>query len=102
VRAYHGVLQAKKITPKLSLEKDLELTEQSMGYEANEGQRTTIAGNPLVNVKPVAAEATTSAATLAAKPLSWPVHPNGAPDFDRMDPAQRRAYDQHRLTRKFG
>jgi len=102
VRAYHGVLQAKKITPKLSLEKDLELTDQSMSYEANSGQRTTVTGNPLVNVKPVAAEATTSAATLAAKPLSWPVHANGAPDFDRMDPAQRRVYDQHRLTRKFG
>src|SRR5882724_3840376 len=102
VRAYHSVLQAKKITPKLSLEKDLELTDQTMSYEANSGQRTTVTGNPLVNVKPVAAEATTSTATLAAKPLAWPVHANGAPDFDRMDPAQRRAYDQHRLTRKFG
>src|SRR5258707_10430773 len=56
VRAYHGVLQTKKITPKLSLEKDLELTDQSMSYEANSGQRTTVTGNPLVNVKPVAAE----------------------------------------------
>jgi hypothetical protein len=30
VRAYHGVLQARKITPKLPLEKDLELTDQTM------------------------------------------------------------------------
>src|SRR6266705_901125 len=33
VRAYHGVLQAKKIKPKLPLEKDLELTDQAMSYE---------------------------------------------------------------------
>src|SRR2546422_8844714 len=32
VRAYHGVLQAKKIQPKLPIEKDLELTDQSMSY----------------------------------------------------------------------
>ena len=28
--------------------------------------------------------------------------PSGGPDFDKMNPAQRRAYDQHRLARKFG
>src|SRR2546422_6517932 len=32
VRAYHGVLQAKKIQPRLPLEKDLQLTDQSMSY----------------------------------------------------------------------
>src|SRR2546421_8201780 len=35
VRAYHGVLQGKKITPKLPLEKDLELTDQSMSYDGS-------------------------------------------------------------------
>src|SRR6266436_895918 len=49
VRAYHGVLQGKNLKAKLPLEKDLELTDQSMSYEANSGQRTTVAGNPLVN-----------------------------------------------------
>src|SRR3954453_8826395 len=33
VRAYHGILQAKGITPKLPLEKDLEVTDQSMSYD---------------------------------------------------------------------
>ena len=33
VRAYHGVLQAKNIKPKLPLEKDLELTDQAMSYD---------------------------------------------------------------------
>jgi hypothetical protein len=30
VRAYHGALQGRKIEPKLSLEKDLELTDQTI------------------------------------------------------------------------
>jgi hypothetical protein len=27
---------------------------------------------------------------------------NGAPNFEKMDTAQRRAYHLHRLTKKFG
>src|SRR5262249_54486822 len=40
VRAYHGVLQAKGIKPKLPLEKDLELTDQAMSYEASSRRAT--------------------------------------------------------------
>src|SRR5437660_9323685 len=49
VRAYHGVLQAKSIKPKLPLEKDLELTDQSMSYQGGGTRRTTIEvrNNPL-------------------------------------------------------
>src|SRR5438132_11870457 len=35
VRAYHSVLQAKNIKPKLPLEKDLELTDQTMSYDGS-------------------------------------------------------------------
>src|SRR5205085_3748660 len=42
VRAYHGILQGKNIPPKLSLEKDLELTDQSMSYEGNASSRTIV------------------------------------------------------------
>src|SRR5204863_6446938 len=35
VRAYHGVLQAKGIKPRLALEKDLELTDQAMSYNGS-------------------------------------------------------------------
>src|SRR5882724_926484 len=42
VRAYHGVLQASGIKSKLSLEKDLELTDQSMSYEGSNTRRTTV------------------------------------------------------------
>src|SRR3954467_5820415 len=43
VRAYHGVLQSKNITPRLSLEKDLELTDQSMSYDATTKARSSVA-----------------------------------------------------------
>ena len=41
VRAYHGVLQGKKIRPRLPLEKDLELTDASMSYAGAAG-RTSV------------------------------------------------------------
>src|ERR1022692_265531 len=49
VRAYHGILQARKIKPKLTLEKDLELTDQTMSYEGSAAARATVSiqNNPL-------------------------------------------------------
>src|SRR2546426_7632952 len=49
VRAYHVVLEAKKIKPKLPLEKDLELTDQSMSYDSSSAARSSvnIRNNPL-------------------------------------------------------
>jgi hypothetical protein len=98
VRAYHGVLQAKGIKPKLPLEKDLELTDQSMSYEGSGTRRTTfeIRSNLLQKNLP--------SARVTANSISgdWPKLANGAPDFNKMDPVQRLAYDQARLSRKFG
>src|SRR6185369_16571517 len=45
VRAYHGVLEAKKIKPKLPLEKDLELTDQSMSYDGSSSGRSVTIRN---------------------------------------------------------
>jgi len=102
VHAYHGVLQAKKITPKLPLEKDLELTDQAMSYDsrAKAGSTVTIRNNPLANQ-------TTESAPIrsAGRPSDdskWPQTADGAPDFGKMNSLQRRAYDQHRLTQRFG
>jgi hypothetical protein len=83
VRAYHGVLQGKNIPPKLPLEKDLELTDLSMSYDGTAAARATV-------FMPGSAAST------------WPVSPTGAPDFEKMTKEHRRAYDQDRLTRKFG
>jgi hypothetical protein len=98
VRAYHGVLQAKGIKPKLPLEKDLELTDQSMSYEGSSTRRTTIevGGNLLQTNSP--------SPPVTANSLSgdWPKLANGAPDFSKMNAFQRLGYDQVRLRKKFG
>ena len=98
VRAYHGVLQARNIKPKLSLEKDLELTDQTMSYDGTGGGRTviTIRNNPLAN----SADQSNHMPKLST--ANWPVLATGKPDFDNMNPTQRRAYDLNRLARKFG
>ena len=97
VRAYHGVLQAKKIKPKLPLEKDLELTDQAMSYEGSGagGANVTFRSNPL----PDAGSASVSA---NGDGTAWPRRQDGSPDFDKMNSAQRGAYDLSRLTRKYG
>jgi CheY-like chemotaxis protein len=116
VRAYHGVLEASGITPKLPLEQDLLLTDQAMSYSG--GTRTTVQ----IRTKPEAqtpnndrSTPNTLRSTPSADPnhasskvgtqspsTDWPRHPNGAPDFSAMTPAQRLDYDQTRLKRRFG
>src|ERR1051325_7583227 len=98
VRAYHGVLQAKGIKPKLSLEKDLEVTDQTMSYDGGQTRRSSVAvrNNPLAVPRP----ATETDSPSDGVP-HWPKLANGAPDFSQMDPLQRLAYDRARLSRKF-
>lgn len=105
VRAYHAVLEKLKIAPKLPLEKDLELTDQSMSYDGAPVRRATapVQANPLAKAgvpdqQPPKAARSQSSATAE----DWPKLPTGKPDFGRMTTAQRRAYDQWRLTRRFG
>lgn len=103
VRAYHGVLQAKNIKPKLSLEQDLQLTDQAMSYDGSGARRSTVEvkNNPLA--KPVAStEKVSSTSSTNGEATDWPKRDNGAPDFDKMTSVQRRAYDADRLKRKFG
>jgi hypothetical protein len=105
VRAYHGVLKAKDIQPKRSLEKDLELTDQSMMYDGEARTVVSVRNNPLTRTEhpaPQRAESVTPKTATQAGASEWPVLPDGAPDFSNMNPAHRRAYDQDRLTRKFG
>jgi len=101
VRAYHGILQAKNIKPRLPLEKDLELTDQAMSYEASAGRRRTVTVPHQVEDKPNRRE-DQSLLTSTATGRDWPTLADGSPDFSKMTSAQRGAYDQWRLTRKFG
>jgi hypothetical protein len=106
VRAYHGVLQGKGIKPKLSLDQDLQLTDQAMSYDGSATKRSTVEvrNNPVATAKP----ATTTTATAAqarngaVEVTDWPKLASGAPDFGKMNSAQRRAYDSARLKQRFG
>ncbi len=102
VRAYHGVLQAKKIKPRLPLEKDLELTDQAMSYDGSSTSRSVSrpASKPYSPASTPAPAAQSTARNGSAK--VWPMLANGQPDFDSMDAEQRRAYHQNRLLKKFG
>ncbi len=112
VRAYHGVLQGKGIKPRLPLEKDLELTDQSMSYDGSAGRRatsmpatnSTVSGNNGGGARVSAPNASAPAAVgqQTSVRATWPLLPGGAPDFSRMSTEQRRAYDQHRLSKRFG
>jgi hypothetical protein len=99
--AYHGVLQGKGIKPRLPLEKDLQLTDQAMSYGGGSSRTiVNVQNNPL-------RKATNGNGSSEGKPSSnghvqWPIGSNGRPDFGSMNSEQRRAYDNHRLTRKFG
>jgi len=109
VRAYHGVLQAKKIQPKLPLEKDLELTDQAMSYDGSAARRAsvTLRENPLAAASTAAVPANHRPAAASAAPSDangggWPRRADGSPDFEKMNSTQRQAYDAGRLTRKYG
>lgn len=105
VRAYHGVLQGFKIKPKLSLEKDLELTDPAMSYGGSGGGRglgsargamAARGGTAGRSAKPV------SAPKRGAMVTTWPAKSDGTPDFSNMDSAQRHAYHQARLKQRYG
>ena len=106
VRAYHGVLQAKGLKAKLPLEKDLELTEAAMSYDSTGRSRSTVSTRVPATSGPTRKASSPPGRARGESPTPssphWPVLPGGAPDFERMDPTQRRAYDHYRLTRKFG
>lgn len=112
VRAYHGILQARNIKPHRSLEEDSKLTDQSMSYDGSAARRATVPvqNNPLANAP---GHNGSSPVSTKPRPLpvpqsnvnsanGWPQRPDGSPDFGAMTSLQRQAYDQARLTRRFG
>jgi len=84
VRAYHGVLQAKGIKPHRALDDDLKLTDQTMSYDGSAARRATVE----IRNNPVAAKNSNG---------TWPKRPDGKPDFEKMNSAERLAYDQARM-----
>ena len=108
VRAYHGVLQGKGIKPHRPLEEDLKLTDQTMSYDGSSARRSTVEAqnNPLAaeirNPQSAIRNDQSLLTSAPANVVDWPKLSDGKPDFATMNSAQRRAYDQARLTRKFG
>ena len=106
VRAYHGVLQGKGIQPHRTLEKDLELTDQSMSYDGSATKRATVEvrNNPIGASKLAANEERKDQSLVTSTGTSgdWPRRADGSPDFDRMTSGHRQAFDVDRLKRKFG
>jgi hypothetical protein len=100
VRAYHGVLQGKGIKPHRPLEKDLELTDQSMSYDGSATKRAKVE----VRDNPLASEAKAEGGMQKAEisTAGWPRLADGKPDFDRMTAGQRTAYHETRLKRMLG
>jgi hypothetical protein len=92
VRAYHGVLQGKGIKPHRSLDEDLNLTDQAMSYDGTAKRRATaeIRNNPLAKSPP-------ESGRVENMVVDWPKRADGRPDFERMNSAQRLAYDRSRL-----
>ncbi len=105
VRAYHGVLQGKKITPHRALEQDLQLTDQAMSYDAQSARRSTVtvpANNPGRPDQNGGGPSKPATEGQPARNGAWPTRPDGSPDFGQMTSAQRQNYDQARLTRRYG
>lgn len=105
VRAYHGILQARNIRPRLPLEKDLVLTDQAMSYGGGGQVRVEVRNNPLAptNSAPRPEPAPVQApAAPSPRSSGWPLLADGRPDFARMTPSERLAYDSDRLRRRFG
>lgn len=103
VKAYHGVLEVRGIRPKLPLEKDLELTDQSMSYDGSAGRRSTVMvrNNPLATERMGGAGAGKRGGSEAGSDATWPLSSDGGPDFARMTSVQRTAYHAARLKRMF-
>jgi hypothetical protein len=96
VRAYHGVLQAKGIQPRHSLEEDLKTTDPAMNYDGSAIRRGTveIRNNPLARAESEPAGSPTASQSVAG---AWPKLADGSPDFVHMNSAERLAYDASRL-----
>jgi hypothetical protein len=104
VRAYHGVLQAKGIPPHRPLDKDLELTDPAMSYRGSSSRSTVSVPRPApVRSQPeTPPEVREAGPRSTAIPVDWPRRGDGSPDFAVMTSAQRQAYDEARLKRRFG
>jgi hypothetical protein len=107
VRAYHGVLQKVGIKPQRSLEEDMRLQTNVMSYG---GSGTTISLPPSAKGQTTSATKANCACQGGREPCACQEHQtqppasadNGTPDFTRMTPAEKVAYQRARWDRILG
>jgi len=88
VKAYHGDLQKLNITPYRSLEDDMMLTNPSVAYGSS---------GSTISVPRAIRQNSATAIT-----GDWPTLPDGSPDFSKMTPAQKIAYNRLKWDRIMG
>jgi len=105
VRAYHGVLQGLSIPPYRSLDDDLQIASSVLSYLQPPGSRTQVtvgsaygSGGTTTMTRPDSRPRTTT----AAQDNGFPTLPDGSPDFAKMTPAQKIAYQRTRWDRVLG
>ncbi len=108
VRAYHGVLEHLKIKPQRTLADDMQLQSGLMSYGGS-ASVSVPAGMPRQSsAKPAAKPACgcggpdPSQCHCHDKKLAAPVEVDGPPDFARMTPAEKLAYNKAKRDRIFG
>jgi hypothetical protein len=107
VKAYHGVLQALGISPNRTLADDMVLQTGVMSYG---GTKTTslppAPAKPAATAAPAPAQKTIIPSAPAKAPSATPDRPaingNALPDFSRMTPAEKVAWQRARWNRILG
>lgn len=105
VKAYHGVLQKLKITPKRTLEEDMQLHTNVMSYAGSSKMITvskrTASSQPATDSNPEKKDCKCGGDCCSTR-KGYPVLGNGEPDFTRMTTAQKIAYHAEQRKRIWG
>jgi hypothetical protein len=105
VKAYHGVLQKLKITPKRSLEEDMQLQTNVMSYA---GGSTVISipkkavGSQQSAISKISKKDCKCGGDCCSTQKSYPTLANGEPDFAQMTTPQKLAYHIERRKQIWG
>jgi hypothetical protein len=106
VRAYHAVLEKLGLRPHRPLDEDLRLTATSMSYlHQAAGAPVSVAVPALPSASrsgPGVPRRRAAATGLASRNTYTPQRPGDTPDFRRMTPAEKLAYNKAERDRVFG
>jgi hypothetical protein len=109
VKAYHGVLQKLKITPKRTLEEDMQLQTNVMSYAGSSkvistgaSPRTASVGDPATTPTPTPKKKPCDCGGDCCSKKNLPLLPNGEPDVVKMTLPQKIAYHAEQRKKIWG